>query len=108
MKEKPDFYEVSIFKPKKGYMSDEVFIIVVVLVGCGMATFGFQFLLRLFAATPEGEGFLTRFSFFNLPFHFWFTGQFVLLWFIILCVMFNLYIDRLTERHSRRRDRSHD
>ena len=108
MKEKPDFYEVNIFKPKNGYMRAEVFVIFVVLISWGVTTFGFQFLLRLFAATPEGEGFLTRFSFFNLPFHFWFTGQFVPLWFIILCVMFNIYMDRLTERHGRRRDRSHD
>ena len=108
MKEKPDFYEVSIFKPKKGHMRGEVFIIFVVLVGWGVATFGFQFLLRLLAATPDGEGFLTRFSFFNLPFHFWFTAQFVPFWFIILCVMFNVYIDRLTERHGRRRDRTHE
>ena len=108
MKEEPDFYEVSIFKPKKGFMKDEVFIIVVVLVGWVVTTFGFQFLLRLFADTPGGEGLLTRFSLFNLPFHFWFTGQFLPLWFIILCVIFNLYVDRLTERHGRRRDRSHE
>ena len=108
MKEKPDFYEVSIFKPKKGYMRDEVLIILFVLVSWVVTTFGFQFLLWLIAATPEGEGFLTRFSFFNLPFHFWFTGQFLPLWFIILCVMFNVYIDRLTERHGRRRDRTHE
>jgi putative solute:sodium symporter small subunit len=101
-------YGVNIFKPQKGYMGNEVVIIFVVLWGWGVATFGFQFLLRLVAETPNGDSLLTRLSFFNLPFHFWFTGQFLPLWFIILCVMFNIYVDRLAERHRGRRDRSHD
>jgi putative solute:sodium symporter small subunit len=108
MKNEENRYEVNIFTPKKGYMGDEVVIIFAVLWGWGVATFGFQFLLRFVAETPSGQSLLTRVSFFNLPFHFWFTGQFLPLWFIILCVMFNIYVDRLTERHSRRRDRSHD
>jgi putative solute:sodium symporter small subunit len=101
-------YEVNLFKPKEGYMVDELAVIVAVLFGWGILTFGFQFLLRLLAETPEGNGLLTRISFFNLPFHFWFTGQFLPLWFIILCIAFNVYIDRLTERHSRKRDRSYE
>jgi putative solute:sodium symporter small subunit len=108
MNEKPGSHEGNISRPKRGYLRSEVKIIFVILVGWGVATFGFQFLLRLLAATPEGEGFLTRFSFFNLPFHFWFTAQFVPLWFIILCITFNIYMDRLAGRHGRRRDRSHE
>lgn len=108
MGKRHDGYEVSIFRPKKGYMRDEVVIILLVLVGWGVVTFGFQALLGLLAETPDGGSILTRGSFFNLPFHFWFTGQFLPLWFIILCVLFNMYIDRLTERHSRRRDESHE
>jgi putative solute:sodium symporter small subunit len=108
MSEKDDFYDVSIFKPKKGPMGDEVVIILVVLAGWAVATFGFQILLHLMAESPHGDSLLTRLTFFNLPFHFWFTGQFLPLWFIILCALFNIYIDRLTERHSRRRDRSYE
>lgn len=108
MSDKRDFYEVSIFRPKKGPMGEEVRIIFAVLWGWGVATFGFQLLLRLMAETPRGESLLTRVPFFNLPFHFWFTGQFLPLWFVVLCIAFNIYIDRLTERHSRRRDRSYE
>lgn len=108
MKEKPDFHEVNLFKPKKGYMVGEVGIILAILLAWGGMTFGFQLLLRFLAKSPSGDGVLTSFTFFNLPFHFWFTGQFLPLWFILLCVVFNLYIDRLTERHSRRRDRSYE
>jgi putative solute:sodium symporter small subunit len=107
MSEKDDFYDVSILKPKKGPMGDEVVIILVVLSGWAGLTFGFQILLRL-VGSLHGESLLTRLSFFNLPFHFWFTGQFLPLWFIILCAVFNIYIDRLTQRHSRRRDRSYE
>lgn len=100
-------YNVNFFKPKKGYMRDEVRIILLILFGWVAATFGFQFLLWLLA-DAKGESFLTLRTFFTLPFHFWFTGQFLPLWFIILCVIFNIYTDRLTESHSRRRDRSYE
>ncbi len=108
MKEKPDFYEVNLFNPKQGYMVGEVTIIIAILLSWATMTFGFQFILWYLAVTPSGEGVLTRLTFFNLPFHFWFTGQFLPLWFIILCIIFNLYIDRLTEHHSRRRDRTYE
>ena len=108
MDDKKDFQEVNLLKPKKGYMTDEVKIIVLILLGWGIATFGFQSLIWIMADTQQGCSLFTRHSFFKLPFHFWFTGQFLPLWFIILCVIFNLYIDRLTERHSRRRDNHYD
>lgn len=104
MDDKEQFYEVNILKPKKGYMRDEVKIIFIILFAWGGMTFGFKALLSIIAETSRGDSFLTRFNFFNLPFSFWFTGQFLPLWFIILCVIFNLYIDRLTERYSRLRD----
>lgn len=97
-------YDVNLFRPKPGYMRDEVKVILLVLVGWGVMTFGFLLLLRLFADPATGESWLTRLGFFNLPFHFWFTGQFLPLWFVILCALFNIFIDKLTERHSRRRD----
>ena len=100
-------YQVNLFRPRKGQMRDEVIIIFVILLGWGVFTFGFQALVALWQGTGAGS-LLTRLTFFNLPLHFWFTGQFLPLWFIFLCVVFNLYIDRITENHSRRRDRSYE
>jgi len=108
MDKRQESYEVNLFKPKQGYMRGEVGIILAILVGWGVMNFGFQVLLWLLAENPQGEGIFTRITFFNLPVHFWFTAQFLPLWFIILCVIFNIYLDRLTEHHSRRRDRTYE
>ncbi len=107
MGEMKERYRVNICKPKSGYMREEVRIILLILFGWVVMTFGFQLLLALLG-DAKGESFLTFRTFFNLPFHFWFTGQFLPLWFIIICIVFNICIDRLTENHSRRRDRSYD
>lgn len=95
---------INLIRPKPGYMTDEVKVIFVILICWGAATFGFKLLLRMLAENPQGDSWLTRLQFFNLPFSFWFTGQLLPLWFIVLCIVFNLYIDRLTERYSRMRD----
>jgi putative solute:sodium symporter small subunit len=102
MSEKP-LSEVNFLRPKKGYMVGEVLITLVILIGWGGAIFGSQLLQKLLETDHDGENLFTRFSFFNLPLNVWFTGQFLPLWFVILCIVYNLYIDRLTERHSRRR-----
>ncbi len=86
-----------------GRIDGEVALIVAILAGWGILPFGFQLLVWFL-----GESFLTRFVFFNLPFHFWFTGQFLPLWFIILCLIFNISIDRLSERSHRRRNGFYD
>ena len=100
-------YKVNLFRPKKGQMRDEVLVIFAILFGWAICTFGFQ----IFLAASRGTGAaspLTGLTLFNLPLHFWFTGQFLPLWFILLCIVFNLYIDRITQNHSRRRDRSYE
>lgn len=102
MSEKP-CYEVNVLRPKKGYMGGEVFITLMVLIGWGVATFGFQALQRFLETNPAGENVFTRFTFFNLPLNVWFSGQFLPLWFVFLCIIFNSYIDWLTERHCRKR-----
>jgi putative solute:sodium symporter small subunit len=99
-------YRVNLFRPKNGYMRGEVIVMLAALIAWGVVTFGFQLLLRL-SDTPQGS-WLTTFSFFNLPFHFWFTAQMLPLWFIIICALFNLRIDRLSMQQSRRRDGIHD
>jgi putative solute:sodium symporter small subunit len=108
MERKSEIYIVNLFRPKRGYMRDEVAIILAVLFGWGVMTFGFQVLIRFLSDSPHGCSMVTRFYFFNLPFHFWFTAQFLPLWFVILCFLFNVCVDRLTERHSRRRDRTYE
>lgn len=107
MNDTKEHYRVNLFKPKKGYMADEVRIILLILTGWVVLTFGFQLLLVLVGG-GDGQSVLTERTFFTLPFHFWFTGQFLPLWFVILCIVFNLCIDRLSESHSRRRDRSYE
>jgi putative solute:sodium symporter small subunit len=79
----------------------------IALAGWGGATFGFQLLLVL-TGDSSGNGPLTSFTFFHLPFHFWFTAQLLPLLFIVICALFNSGIDRLTERQSRRREGFHD
>lgn len=100
-------YQVNLFRPKKGHMRDEVAVTLAILLGWGVVTFGFQLLVYLCRGTRAGE-LLTHLTLFNLPFHFWFTGQLLPLWFIVLCVLYNLYIDRITEYHSRKRDRTYE
>jgi putative solute:sodium symporter small subunit len=98
--------EVNLFRPKSHAMKGEVLAMLVVLAGWGVAVFGFQLLLML-STGPSGTSWLERFTFFNLPFHFWFTAQMLPLWFIIICVLFNLFMDRLTERRDKG-ERYHD
>jgi putative solute:sodium symporter small subunit len=100
-------FEVNLFRPKSRIMKGEVLAMLAVLFGWGVAVFGFQLWLML-SAGPDGSSWLERFTFFNLPFHFWFTAQMLPLWFIIICALFNLFMDHLTERRSRKGDRYHD
>ena len=51
----------------------------------------------------NGSGSLTSRTIFSFPFEYWFTGQFLIVWFILICFLFNLMVDRLTERYRQRR-----
>ena len=100
-------YRVNLFRPKSSGMRGEVFAILAVLALWGTVIFGFQLWLYLSAPT-EVKSPLESFTFFNLPFHYWFTAQMLPLFFIIICVLFNLFIDRLSERELRKREGYHD
>lgn len=100
-------YRVNIFRPKSAGMKGEVIAIMTVLAVWVIAVFGFQLWLALSAA-PSGQSPLETFSFFNLPFHYWFTAQMLPLCFIIICALFNFFIDRLTLRQSKRREGYND
>lgn len=96
-------YSVNLLRPKSAYMKGEVITMIFILALWGVASFGFQLWLKL-SAGPAGKSWLESFTFFNLPFHYWFTAQMLPLWFIIICALFNMCIDRLTLRESRRRE----
>ncbi len=100
-------FDVNLFRPKSRAMKGEILAMIIVLIGWGVAVFGFQLWLKL-SVPPSGMSWLEGFTFFNLPFHFWFTAQMLPLWFIIICALFNLFMDRLTERRDRKGERSHD
>lgn len=96
-------YRVNFFRPRPGFMRKEVACIWVMLAGWALLTFGFQAYLVLTQKNPAGEGALTERVLFGFPFHFWFTGQFLIVWFIFLALIFNVFIDRLTEKHRKRK-----
>ena len=85
--------DLSFFKPRGTTMRGEVRVIKYILSGWLIAIVGFQ----LFAYILEvnySELLLEDLTFFNLPIQFWLSGQLLPLWFIVLCVLFNIWMDR--------------
>lgn len=92
-----DDLRVNFFRPRRGFMRREVTIIWVTLGVWALLTFGFPLYLAGDAQTE-----LTARTVFGVPFHYWFSGQFLIVWFILVCFIFNLLIDWLTESFRRR------
>lgn len=93
MNDSPAGTDLSFFKPRGATMRSEVRVIIFILSGWLIAIVGFQ----LFAYILEvnySELLLEDLTFFHLPIQFWLSGQFLPLWFIILCVLFNVWMDR--------------
>jgi putative solute:sodium symporter small subunit len=88
---------ISIFKPRGTSMRSEVRVIRLVLAGWLFSILGFQLFVYLLEVNYS-ELLLNDLTFFNLPIHFWLTGQFLPLWFIILCAVFNFWMDRHSVR----------
>lgn len=97
-----DEFRVNFFRPRSGYMRRKVLCIWGLLAAWALLTFGFQALLAATATGGAGEGPLTDFTLFGFPFHYWFTGQFLILCFIFLCYLFNLAVDRLGRTSQKR------
>lgn len=93
-----DELRVNFFRPRHGFMRREVTIIWITLGIWAVLTFGFPLYL---AGGAQAE--LTTRTVFGVPLHYWFSGQFLLIWFILVCIVFNLLIDALTESFRRRR-----
>jgi putative solute:sodium symporter small subunit len=96
-------YRVNFFRPQAGFMRSEVTYIWIALIAWALLTFGFQFLIYSGQTDGNGSGPLTCRTIFSFPFEYWFTGQFLIVWFILICFLFNLMVDRLTERYRQRR-----
>jgi putative solute:sodium symporter small subunit len=89
--------DISILKPHGRSMRGEVRVIRLVLAGWLLSILGFQVFVYLLEVNYS-ELLLDELTFFNLPIHFWLTGQFLPLWFIILCALFNVWMDRHSAR----------
>ncbi|MBK5274735.1 MAG: DUF4212 domain-containing protein [Desulfuromonadales bacterium] len=85
--------DLSIFRPHGRAMRGEVRLIMLVLAGWLISVVCSQFFVYLLEVSYS-ELLLNELTFFNLPVQFWLTGQFLPLWFIILCVVFNFWMDR--------------
>ena len=48
----------------------------------------------------HNQSFLTDFKFLGFPFHYWYTAQFLLILFVLLCVYYAISIDKLNEKHG--------
>ena len=74
-------------------MSSEVMVIAMLLLALIVVTIGSQAAIWYLEDSISGF-WLTELVFFNLPIHFWISGQFLPLWFIILGIVFNMWMDR--------------
>ena len=78
-------------------MKGEVRVIKLVLSGWFLAIIGFQ-LFSYLLEVNYSELLLADLTFFNLPIQFWLSGQLLPLWFILLCALFNFWMDRHTRQ----------
>jgi putative solute:sodium symporter small subunit len=87
-------HSLNFFAPRGTTMRREVRVISLILAGWLLAIIGFQ--MVVIVLEQRFESMLNDLTFFNLPIHFWLTGQLLPLWFILLCAAFNLWMDRHT------------
>jgi putative solute:sodium symporter small subunit len=92
---------VNFFRPRRGFMRKEVTIIWITLAAWATLTFGLPIQLSFIHDTPT-ETLAEVPYIFGLPAYFWYSSQFLILWFIFLCFVFNVLIDWLTSSYRRR------
>jgi len=83
----------SFFRPRGAAMRSEIRVIKLILAGWLIAIVGTQLYVYLLEVNYSAI-LLEELAFFNLPLHFWLTGQLLPLWFIVLCILFNFWMDR--------------
>jgi putative solute:sodium symporter small subunit len=91
----PPHSDLSFFKPQGATMRRELRVIKLILSGWLLAIVSFQLFAYLLEVNYS-ELLLEDLTFFNLPIQFWLSGQLLPLWFIILCALFNIWMDRNT------------
>ena len=92
---------INFFKPRPGFMRREVTVICLTLFAWAMVSIGFPFCLGLTATDPKALVSAGK-SLFGMPLHYWFSGQFLIVWFILICFIFNILIDWLTKSYRKR------
>lgn len=92
--------EINFFKPITAKMRAEVRLITLVIFLWAMLIYGFQFLLILVQENSLGESFLTRAQFLGFPFHYWYTVQFIIIMFVVLCAVFSYYVQKTYDKYS--------
>lgn len=93
---------INFFRPRPGFMRREVTIIWLTLIAWAVVTFGYPVYLGVTRSDP-GAPVTGSSAIFGMPAHYWFSGQFLILWFILICFIFNVLIDWLTESYRKRR-----
>jgi putative solute:sodium symporter small subunit len=48
----------------------------------------------------HNQSFLTDFRFIGFPFHYWYTAQFLLILFVLICLVYAVAIDKLNKKHE--------
>jgi len=103
--EKPDLrredLRINFFRPRPGFMRKEVTIIWLTLAAWALMTFGMPIHLAIVYSDPLHPLHEVPYIF-GIPAYFWYSGQFLILWFIFLCFFFNVLIDWLTSSYRRR------
>lgn len=89
---------INFFRPLNGTMSGEVKVISILFCILLAAVVGTQGAIWYLEKSIDGY-WLTELIFFNLPIHFWISGQFLPLLFIGIGLLFNLWMDRHEARH---------
>jgi len=93
---------INFFRPRRGFMRKEVTIIWIALAAWALMTFGMPIHLAMIHKDPAQT--LAEVPYvFGIPAYFWYSGQFLILWFIFLCFFFNVLIDWLSSSYRRRR-----
>ena len=48
----------------------------------------------------HNQSFLTDFKFLGFPFHYWYTAQFLLILFVVLCLIYAVTIDKINKKYN--------
>ncbi len=55
-------------------------------------------IMKLYLVHNQSE--LTNYNFIGFPFHYWYTAQFLLILFVVLCLIYAILIDRFNRKHN--------